>query len=214
MVDSVSVRFKSARVEKSKNAFRHNYRIQWNVGTACVSDCVLKTLASRGVRVGPSKVQQTYPPAQNQYMQEEILGEFIFARMHARPVFALARIQENMFLKDHFPQNSSILKGIQVGANTCRACIRTRANTGKYSWRISEELKKAVAVSEEKIQQRSRRRGRFSSSCFPCRKVPNLGRDSISCCRKIGEEFSSSVEICPKTFPARNLGQPQPSRVF
>ena len=36
----------------------------------------------------------------------------------------------------------------------------------------SEELKKAVAVSEEKIQQRSRRRGQFSSSHFPCRKVP------------------------------------------
>ena len=36
----------------------------------------------------------------------------------------------------------------------------------------SEELKKAVAVSEEKSQQRSRRRGQFSSSRFPCRKVP------------------------------------------
>ena len=37
---------------------------------------------------------------------------------------------------------------------------------------FSEKLKKAVAVSEEKIQQRSRRRGRFSSSHFRCRKVP------------------------------------------
>ena len=37
---------------------------------------------------------------------------------------------------------------------------------------MSEELKKAVVVSEEKIQQRSRRRGQFSSSRFPCRKVP------------------------------------------
>ena len=36
----------------------------------------------------------------------------------------------------------------------------------------SGELKKAVAVSEEKIQQRSRRRGRFSSSHCPCRKMP------------------------------------------
>ena len=32
-----------------------NIRIQWNVGTACVSECVLKTLACRGLRVGPSK---------------------------------------------------------------------------------------------------------------------------------------------------------------
>ena len=38
-----------------------------------------------------------YPPAQNQDMQENILGELIFVRIHAGPVFALARIQENIF---------------------------------------------------------------------------------------------------------------------
>ena len=45
----------------------------------------------------------------------------------------------------------------------------------------SDTLKKAVAVSEEKIQERSRRRGRFSSSHFPCQKKKNLnlGRDRI-----------------------------------
>ena len=37
------------------------------------------------------------PPAQNQYMQEKNLGELIFRRIHAGPVFALARIQENIF---------------------------------------------------------------------------------------------------------------------
>ena len=52
LVDSVSVRFKNARVEK----VRLNIRTQWNVGTACVSECVLKTLACRGWRVGPSKI--------------------------------------------------------------------------------------------------------------------------------------------------------------
>ena len=31
--------------------------MQWNAGTACVSECVLKTLACRGLHVGPSKVQ-------------------------------------------------------------------------------------------------------------------------------------------------------------
>ena len=36
-----------------------------------------------------------------------------------------------------------------------------------------QKLKKAVAVSEAKIQQRSRRQGQFSSSHFPCRNVPN-----------------------------------------
>ena len=30
-------------------------RIQWNAGTACVSECVLQMLACRGLRVGPSK---------------------------------------------------------------------------------------------------------------------------------------------------------------
>ena len=52
MVDSVSVRVKNARVEKMPV----NIRIQWNAGTACVSECVLKTLACRGLRVGPSKL--------------------------------------------------------------------------------------------------------------------------------------------------------------
>ena len=32
-----------------------NIRMQWNAGTACVSACVLKTLACPGLRVGPSK---------------------------------------------------------------------------------------------------------------------------------------------------------------
>ena len=57
MVDSVSVRFKNASV--SKSAFKHD-RILWNAGTACVSECVLKTLACRGLRVGPSKIMKTW----------------------------------------------------------------------------------------------------------------------------------------------------------
>ena len=52
MVDSVSVRLKTLACRK--NAL--NIRIQWNTGTACVSECVLRTLASRGLRVGPSKL--------------------------------------------------------------------------------------------------------------------------------------------------------------
>ena len=49
--------FKNARVEK----MLLNIRIHWNAGTACVSECVLKTLACRGLRVGPSKLI-TLPP--------------------------------------------------------------------------------------------------------------------------------------------------------
>ena len=51
MIDSASVRFKNARVEKMPL----NIHIQWNAGTARVSECVLKTLACWGLRVGPSK---------------------------------------------------------------------------------------------------------------------------------------------------------------
>ena len=61
----------------------------------------------------------------------------------------------------------------------------------------SEELTKAVAAV-----------------IFLAGKCPNFGRDSISCCWKIGEEFSSSDEVCRETLPARNFKQPQPSRVF
>ena len=51
MVDSVSMRFKDARVERMPL----NIRLQWNAGTAYASERVLKTLACRGLRVGPSK---------------------------------------------------------------------------------------------------------------------------------------------------------------
>ena len=57
LVDSVSVRFQIARVEKMPL----NIRIQWNAGNACVSECVLKTLACRGLRVGPSKLLSLLP---------------------------------------------------------------------------------------------------------------------------------------------------------
>ena len=145
--------------------------------------------------IGPFPLSQPIKsPAQNQYMQEKNLGEFIFfSRIHAGPVFALSRIQEIIFegsslsfrsllflvyqgktsnlprfffshcrthrnlgkprenakitkeipclkltkeipktkeRKDRdFPHISQILEGIHFSANTCRACIRTRANT-------------------------------------------------------------------------------------
>ena len=47
----MSVRFQNAHVEKMPL----NIRIQWNAGTTCVSECMLKTLACRGFRVGPPK---------------------------------------------------------------------------------------------------------------------------------------------------------------
>ena len=68
---------------------------------------------------------------------------------------------------------------------------------------ISEKLKKAVAVSEEKSRSVPEGGADFPAAIFLAGKCPNLGRDSISCCRKIGEEFSSSVDICRKTFPVK-----------
>ena len=48
----------------------------------------------------------------------------------------------------------------------------------------------------------------FPAAVFLAGKCPNLGRDSISRCRKIGGSFSSSVEICRKTFPALRVRPP------
>ena len=45
----------------SAGAQGENIRIQWNAGTACVSECVLKTLACRGLRVGSSKWDSSRP---------------------------------------------------------------------------------------------------------------------------------------------------------
>ena len=44
---------KNARVEKMLLNSKHSY-LQWNAGTACVSECMLKTLGCRGLRVCPS----------------------------------------------------------------------------------------------------------------------------------------------------------------
>ena len=54
----------------------------------------------------------------------------------------------------------------------------------------------------------------FPAAILLAGKCPNHGRDSISWCPKIGEEFASSIESCRNTLPARNFGQPQPSRLF
>ena len=85
------------------------------------------------------------------------------------------------------------------------------------------ESKTLFAQKDSRRLWRSRRRksssvpavaANFPAAVFLAGKCPNLGRDSISRCRKIAESLSSSVGICRKTFPAGNFGQPQPSRVF
>ena len=95
------------------------------------------------------------------------LEEIIFARIHVGLVFALAQIQENTFeelfskyvfapsqMYSHIrplplygysgcihtplmPIHKIYFWGNNFGADPCRACVRTRANTGKYFWRIT-----------------------------------------------------------------------------
>ena len=53
-----------------------------------------------------------------------------------RGLYSHSREYRKIFLRSHFLHISRILEGNYFGAYTCRACIRTRANTGKYSWGI------------------------------------------------------------------------------
>ena len=61
----------------------------------------------------------------------------------------------------------------QESANEHKSLGTPKVRETRKGIRRSEELKKAVAVSEEKIQQRSRRRGQFSSSRFIAGKIPD-----------------------------------------
>ena len=57
-----------------------------------------------------------------------------------RGLYSHSREYRKICLRDHCPHISQILEGLHFGAHTCRACIRTRANTGKNSWRIIHVL--------------------------------------------------------------------------
>ena len=101
----------------------------------CPSHRLAQTCCGRAWQIhklsqAPLVQEKEHPPAQNQYMQENILGELISGQIHVGPVFALTRIQK-IHLRANSPHVSQILEGIHLGANACRACIRTRANTGK-----------------------------------------------------------------------------------
>ena len=68
-------------------------------------------------------------------MQEKFLGELILSE-YMWGLYSHSREYRKIYSRNHFPHISQILEGIHFSANTCRACIRTRANTGKKSWRI------------------------------------------------------------------------------
>ena len=83
--------------------------------------------------------QPLIPPAQNQYMQEKILGELIFARIHAGPVFALARIQENMF-EEVVPEYFAKFLGEFTQCEYMPRLYLHLREYRKYSWRIIHVL--------------------------------------------------------------------------
>ena len=53
-----------------------------------------------------------------------------------RGLYSHSHEYRKIFLRSHFLHISQILEGNFFGAYTCRTCIRTRANTGKYFWGI------------------------------------------------------------------------------
>ena len=65
--------------------------------------------------------------------------------------FSHSREYRKIFLREHFPHISQILEGIHLGANTCRACIRTRASTGNNSWQIIYVLVSCQGVSADPL---------------------------------------------------------------
>ena len=65
----------------------------------------------------------------------------------------------------------------------------------------SEKLKKAVVGLEDKIQERSRRRGRFCSNHFSCWKVPKAWQGlHFALLQKRGIMFQQRGHLPKKTF--------------
>ena len=57
-------------------------------------------------------------------------------REYMRGLYSHSAEYRKIFLRNDFPHFLHILGGIHCGANTCRACICTRADTKINSWRI------------------------------------------------------------------------------
>ena len=73
-------------------------------------------------------------------------------------------------------------------------CLSFIQKNSRRLWRSQRRKSRSVPEGEADIP----------AVIFLARKRPNLGRDSILCCRKIGEEFSSSVsKFAGKFFQQR-----------
>ena len=65
---------------------------------------------------------------------------------------------------------------------------------------LQEHSRRLWRSQRRKSRSVSRRQGRCSAAIFLAGKCPNLGRDSILCCRKIGEEFPAASKFAGKLF--------------
>ena len=110
-------------------------RIQWNAGTACVSECVLKTLAYWGLRVGPSKFSRLHASATRRVQSPE---RSIHASHGKVPVTVRVKtiIGSLLTLENLFPQNYRY-----------RYRLEFRMNSFNYHYRYRLDIRSHTFVS-------------------------------------------------------------------
>ena len=155
-------------------------------------------------------------------LQHGLFYTFIMLQFSERDELLQGR-RENHLLKWKFSslkiiiwsKNSGIFlvrigyKSAKIRLKIGKISAKTRLKLGLTSAKISRAQEGCGGLGGESSSV-PEGAANFPAAVFLAGKCPNLAL----CCWKIGEEFSSSVEICRKTFPAANFGQPQPSRVF
>ena len=97
----------------------------------------------------------TTPRHKTNTCRKKFLGNY-FLRQYMRGWYSRSREYRNMLLRSNFRHISHIWGGVHVGANTRRACIRTRANTGRYSWGIIYALVSCQGVTPWRIRRPKR----------------------------------------------------------
>ena len=170
------------------------YRIQ--VGTAPLEGVL------SGVVPANQTEERTPPPSQNQYMQENNLGELLFAQIHAGPVFALARIQENIFEE----LLSAYLPNSWGNSFRCEDMPRLYSHPREYrknSWRIIYVL---VSCQGGKLRELSEKESRISS------RTPFL-RGSVQYLQGKGGCGTSSG-LFPRKFANLQSGLLEPLLIF
>ena len=104
---------------------------------------------SFGIRI--QKFRKITPRHKTNTCRKKFLGNYCFCE-YMRGLYSHSREYRKIFLRSHLLHVSQILEENYFGAYTCRACIRTRANTGKYSWGIIYVLVSCQGVFPERQQ--------------------------------------------------------------